>query len=72
MNRQINSWAAWILVRIQLITAMFDPEILQWPGGSLIAPGLWLYVSVRSVWSVGWARGSMDQRTPARPAHVAM
>lgn len=53
MNRQINSWAAWILVRIQLITTTFDPEILQWPGGSLIAPGLWLYVSVRSVWSVG-------------------
>jgi hypothetical protein len=53
MTRQINSWAAWILVGIQFMTANFDPEVLQWPGGSLIASFLWLYVTVRSFWSVG-------------------
>ena len=27
----------WILVRFQIVTGNFDPEVLQWPGGSLIA-----------------------------------
>ena len=42
MKRQINSWAAWILVRIHFVTANFDPEVLQWP-----------CVTTRSFWSVG-------------------
>jgi len=53
MKRQIESWAAWILAKIQIVIANFDPEILQWPGGSLIASFLWLYVTARSLWSVG-------------------
>ncbi len=53
MQRQIKAWAAWILVRIQIATANFDPEVLQWPGGSLIASFLWLYVTARSFFSVG-------------------
>jgi len=53
MTRQIESWAAWILVRIQIVTANLDPEVLQWPGGSLIASFLWIYVTARSFWSVG-------------------
>ena len=53
MKTQINSWAAWTLVRIQFVTASFDPEVLQLPGGSLIAFFLSLYVTVRSIWSVG-------------------
>jgi hypothetical protein len=48
MKQQIISWAAWILARVQFVTAHFDPEVLQWPGGSLIASCLWLYVTVRS------------------------
>jgi hypothetical protein len=32
MKRQIQSWVAWMLVRIQIVTANLDPEILQWPG----------------------------------------
>jgi hypothetical protein len=53
MKTQIESWAAWILVRIQIITANLDPEILQWPGGIVIALLLWLYVVARPLWSVG-------------------
>jgi hypothetical protein len=53
MKTQIESWAAWILVRIQIVTANLDPEILQWPGGIVIALLLWLYVVARPLWSVG-------------------
>lgn len=53
MKTQIESWAAWILVRIQIVTANLDPQILQWPGGIVIALLLWLYVVARPLWSVG-------------------
>jgi hypothetical protein len=53
MKRQIKSWAAWILVRIQFMTANFDPEVLQWPGGSFIAVFLSLYATARSFWPAG-------------------
>jgi hypothetical protein len=56
MKTQIALWAAWILVRIQIVTANLDPEVLQWPGGTVIALLLWLYVVARPFWSVG-ARG---------------
>jgi hypothetical protein len=36
----------WIAARIQIVSANFDPEVLQWPGGSLIAIFLWLYATV--------------------------
>ena len=42
MKTQIEIWAAWILVRIQIVTAKLDPEILQWPGGIVIALLFWL------------------------------
>jgi hypothetical protein len=47
MKTQIESWAAWILVRIQIVTANLDPEILQRPGGIVIALLLWLYAVAR-------------------------
>jgi hypothetical protein len=50
---RFESWAARNLVRFQIVTASLDPEVLQWPGGSLIAPLLWLCVMARSFWSVG-------------------
>ena len=53
MKRQINSRAAWILLRIQFMTANFDLEILQSPGGSLIGSFLWLYMTARSFCSIG-------------------
>jgi hypothetical protein len=49
----IKSWTTRNLVRFQVVTANLDPEVLQWPGGSLIAPLLWLCVMVRSFWPVG-------------------
>ena len=53
MKRQIKSWAAWILVKSQVVAANLNPEVLQWPGGSLIASFLWPYLTARSFWSVG-------------------
>jgi hypothetical protein len=52
MKTQIVSWAAWVVVRTQIVTATFDPEVLQGPGGLVIALLLWLYVVVRPFWSV--------------------
>ena len=48
-----NSWAARILVRIQIVTANLDPEVLQWPGGSLIAAFFWLYGTARLFCPIG-------------------
>ena len=56
MKRQIKSSATWILVRIQIVTANLDPEVLQWPGGSLIASFLWLLATARWFWSIGTGR----------------
>jgi hypothetical protein len=53
MKTQMASWAAWILVRIQIVTATLEPEVLQWPGGIVIALLLWLYLVARPFWSVG-------------------
>jgi hypothetical protein len=52
MKTQIASWAAFVLVRIQIVTANLDPEVLQWPGGTAIALLLWLYWVARPFWSV--------------------
>jgi hypothetical protein len=53
MKRQNESWTAWILVRSQIITANFDPEVLQWPGGSIVAACLWFYATV-AIAVTGW------------------
>ncbi len=43
MREQLESCAARIAARIQNVSADMDPEILQLPGGSIIATLLWLY-----------------------------
>jgi hypothetical protein len=43
MKEQLESYAARIAVQIQHVGADVDPEILQLPGGSVIATLLWLY-----------------------------
>jgi len=43
MKEQLESYAARIAARIQNASADMDPEILQLPGGSVIATLLWLY-----------------------------
>jgi hypothetical protein len=43
MLQQIESYAARIAVRIQHLGSEVDPELLQLPGGSVIATLMWLY-----------------------------
>jgi hypothetical protein len=43
MKEQLESYAARIALRIRNVGANVDPEILQLPGGSVIATILWLY-----------------------------
>jgi hypothetical protein len=52
-TNRFESWAARNLVRFQIVAANLDPEVLQWPGGGLIASLLWLCMMARSLWSVG-------------------
>jgi len=43
MKEQLESCAARIAARIQNVGSDMDPELLQLPGGSVIATLLWLY-----------------------------
>jgi hypothetical protein len=43
MKEQIESYAARIAARLQGVSADMDPELLQLPGGSVIATLMWLY-----------------------------
>jgi hypothetical protein len=43
MMQELESYAARIATRIQTVGAEVDPDILQLPGGSVIATLLWLY-----------------------------
>lgn len=43
VKEQIESYAARLAARIQTVSADMDPDILQLPGGSVIATLLWLY-----------------------------
>ena len=43
MKAQLESYAARIAAGIRNVGADVDPEILQLPGGSVIATLLWLY-----------------------------
>jgi hypothetical protein len=35
--KQLRWCATWLACKLQSLGAMVDPEILQWPGGTLIA-----------------------------------
>jgi hypothetical protein len=43
MKNQLESYAGRIAAGLQYMGASMDPEILQLPGGSVIATLLWLY-----------------------------
>jgi hypothetical protein len=45
MKEQFESYALRIAAQIQHVSAEVDPEILQLPGGSVIATLLWLYAA---------------------------
>jgi hypothetical protein len=50
-KEQFESYAARLAARLQDIGADMDPDILQLPGGSVIAPLLWLYAKGKSHFS---------------------
>ena len=35
--KQLPSWASSFVGKLQSLAALFDPETLQWPGGTVIA-----------------------------------
>jgi hypothetical protein len=39
---QIEALTFSLLAMLQNVAASLDPDILQWPGGSILAPALWL------------------------------
>lgn len=49
MKDQLQSYAARIAARIHHVGTEVDPEILQLPGGSIIATLLWIYLKGASV-----------------------
>ena len=49
MKEQIESYAARIAASLQTVSADMDPDILQLPGGSVIATLLWLYAKGTTV-----------------------
>ena len=51
MSNQIESWATWSLLRMQFVTANLDAEVLQWPGGSLIATFLCIVAMIKSTFA---------------------
>jgi hypothetical protein len=53
LTSRFESWSARNLVGFHIVTANLNPDVLQWPGGSLLAPLLWLCVMARSCWSAG-------------------
>jgi hypothetical protein len=50
MKQLIESSAAWIAAKLQIVGANFDPGVLQWPGGSLLAILLCVYATLAAVW----------------------
>lgn len=50
MKQQFELCVTWFAATIQSVAASFDPEVLQWPGGSFIAIFLWLYATVTVAW----------------------
>jgi hypothetical protein len=47
VKQLIEQCATWIVAKIQILSATFDPEILQWPGGALIAMLLLAYTAIK-------------------------
>jgi hypothetical protein len=70
-TNRFESWAARNLVRFQIVAANLDPEVLQWPGGSLIASLLWLCMMARSLWSVGTVARLHLRGAPAGSPRIA-
>ena len=35
--KTVQTYVAWIAGKLQRLAALFDPEVLQWPGGTVFA-----------------------------------
>jgi len=59
MRQQLQWYAAWVIAALLRVGEDFDVDLLQWPGGSLIATGLWAGAKARvAVRSVARLRGT--------------
>jgi len=56
MKNLLESGATWSSGTILAIVANFDPEVLQWPGGSVVAMLLCLYATIAVVFG-GQSKG---------------
>lgn len=43
VRKHFECYASWLTSEVQQAQASLDPEVLQLPGGTFIAAGLWLY-----------------------------
>jgi len=51
MKYVLESVATWTSVTMLSIVANFDPEVLQWPGGSVVAMLLAIYATIAAVFA---------------------
>ena len=49
MKIHLEGYAGWVSAAFQTMGLSFDPELLLWPGGSMIATVLWLYAMARTI-----------------------
>jgi hypothetical protein len=54
--KRLKSLSSWVVGKLQGFGAMFDPEVLQWPGGAIIAVFFLCYATLSLAW--GPARAS--------------
>jgi hypothetical protein len=50
LRSRIEALTFRLLAMLQNVAASLDPDILQWPGGSIIAPALWLFGNRTMKW----------------------
>jgi hypothetical protein len=53
--KQLQGWATWIVDKLKNLGALFDPEVLQWPGGTVIALVLIVSATVSLAFGLGRA-----------------
>lgn len=49
MKIHLEGYAGWVSTAFQTMSLNFDPELLLWPGGSMIATALWLYAMAKKI-----------------------
>ena len=49
MRIHLEGYAGWVTAAFQPLGLNFDPELLLWPGGSMIATVLWVYAMAKTI-----------------------